>query len=889
MKKPECSSSTHEASLQLKPDKILFRPIAASPEPAAAVPKRSPPLVAAEDLLDTNKALSEQWVTLCAQFPDIGKFDHKSITNYGNNEEESVKESRCERASRFLELVVSTLAKDAASISGKTVKDDLIKIYVVTFQRVTYSLLSLVLAANEDPSQSPPQPQQTLDELMGRRAVLNDFLLLIMQDRKNSPLLSQQDVSLMQIVRESVNQLHERLANVPKSPNARNVAYFLYYQFQTLAMLSAFNESRSFMKTAASDCIRLAFETLERSLRASMGSAALKEAYTLPIDGHETWMVDQQPHVKIAVQFGKKKLALVQLGAGSASPLFSLRYIAIYYALKITQMMISRKIFTFEERTLETIAIVLKDTAELLGQALISPPKELTRVEIALNEDLACFNVIKRILPSGDDPFAILEKLGYTRLIKELVGIHLATALKLGLVAPAELKSEPVSYKRVHDYVAGVFNFVSRLRDIKSSKLSKIATKTTKASIGNLAEEVFGEIIGTIDTMSAAESSLLVLKTYVVEHLFNCKNVVSRQTAEHLIRLIESKAFHFTSPNTFAELDPAAPGKENKLNKTNNRRIVTLLNEVVAYDKNWAETILGHMMGQIKPLYSREEQLFGLYKLIYCAVANEVHDNASFSSKFLINTAPVARPTRATYTEYESRSENKAVQAFLDIKGVDQLFEILQVTYKAMLLEPGRAIQPFSAAARMTEQLFLNLNSIPAVAEQVLLKSPGIATEFLEFFALGEHVQTVVVSFMQRLLAAIKYSGNSAKFQASPDIRNAYFPLRLLDFVRSQPRERTVPLLELLVNFVAPEAGVRSLEQIQSVMMGSQALDTFFSVVRSPGPSAGIVLELFVRFLGGLQFHNDTVAIQIAGSPVLAKKELYQFIKGEIVQVASIV
>ncbi len=902
MKRPDRSPSVHESSPLAKPDRVLFRPLELprGSDPAAASQR---PLVPASpaDLEDTNKEIAAQWAKIRGQFAGTDKLDFKSVISYWKGEEKALDE-RCAHVCAFFDLVIQTLGQYATSLSGKTVREELLKIYVIVFRQVSVSLQTLVLFREEN-EPSAVQDKE-LSVLLSQRGTLNDFLLLLMQDRKNGAVLGQYDVSLMQVVGQSVSQLHDRLLRAKKLRNPSAVAAMLHRDFESAAILAGFNECRMLTKAASCDCIRFAFEMLERGLRTSVSVRVFKELYSQPLESGEEWTEGPLGHVRLATRFGKKKLAVVKLGTGSAG--FSLRYISAYYALKLVQLLIAKKAFHEEEKMMETVAMVLKDTDETLGRA--GTAADLVRIELALNENLVCFNIIKRVLPVADDPFVLLDKLGYIQTLKGALETHMAAALRLRLVAfncpvgqPVE---EAVSYKKTHDYVAGAFGFLNHLKNMKSSRPLKSTSKSSKGSVSVMTEERVGDIISTIDSAVSSEPELLVLKTYLVEYLFDNRHVVSRQTAEHIIRLIGSVAFHFTSPaDGFKDLEPGHEAKpQDELEKLNSRRIAMLLSETIAYDKAWAEIILKHMMEQVMVLYRKEEHLFGLYKLIYCVLTHEVHDNVSFSQTILKNWPEEL--TYARYSQCEHLSEDKAVQAFIDVKGIAGIVGILQLTYKAIMLQAQNVdgTKPISIAVQMTEQLFLRLNDIPAVAEQTL-SQPALVGEFLECLSLGPHIQRVIVSLLQKLLANVKYGSGKVAVPGSPD-RTAYLPLRLLDFVTSRAKpgrpELTgplLPILDLLVSFVVPEPGLHSISVHQAVLNSNGALAAFFQIVRDnqyhqtvlrpdrSTPLVGKLLGALLSFTGGLQYQNDSVAAEVSDSPLVARKGLYRFLKDCVNQV----
>ena len=855
-----------ESTSQVKAKRILFRPLSdksGSTDVATSVPVTKSPC---EDILESSKSLSEEWTTVYPLFSSLDKFDHASLSSYSDTE----LEKKCAAALDFFHKATEALCM--ASLSGKTLKDDLVKIFIICFYRATNELLAYI---SEEENSEPPE------KALKRLATLNAFLLLMLQDRKNPAILAPHDVTLMQIISEALNAVHEKLANSTKK-DVSSAAYFLYYLFQALAMLTALNEGRNFMKSAANDAIKFAFEAFEISLRISISHPILKEVYGYPLGEGEKWEKTKEKYVKASVGFDKKKFSVIQIVSDLGPPKFTLRYINLYYALKIIQLLIPRKIPGLDERVLEIIAIQLKDMSECLEMKTSHKNfplgEDIVNVENVLNQNLACFNIIKRILPCVGDPFSILDKCGYTRFLKVLTENHLSMALRFQLAAVIEQSggsdvvenmASEVSYKLTHDYISGVFNFLNRLKNANTNKAVKTPIKTSKASISSFVEEIMGEIINRIDTVQSSSANMTVFKAYIVEYLFDNKCIVSKQTAEYIIRLVESKAFHFTSPEVLKGPLPKDETVESAVETLTNKRIVILLNEIMAYDKAWAETIWHHLIGQIKTLFEKDEEcmLFGLFKLIYCSLTNEVHSNYTFYSRLFDSRVSKVLDYKA-YVENEPKGESKSVKAFIDVKGIYDIISMIQASHH-------KSPEPKSIV-KMTEQLLLELIRIPSISEQILKQQPpSVVVEFLECAIAYPHVRDVTFDFLQTLLAVVKYNQRMAVVAAND--KSSYLPLTVLDFIKTRGKEDNVksmiPFIELLINFVvAREVGAPSIVIHQTILNKSMSLDFLFQILNSNSntPLVGKILGLFLKFLGRLQTHNDQVAADISNSSLIS-------------------
>eukprot|EP00826_Nyctotherus_ovalis_P028508 TRINITY_DN22519_c0_g1_i1.p1 TRINITY_DN22519_c0_g1~~TRINITY_DN22519_c0_g1_i1.p1 ORF type:complete len:152 (-),score=14.72 TRINITY_DN22519_c0_g1_i1:9-464(-) len=111
----------------------------------------------------------------------------------------------------------------------------------------------------------------------------------------------------------------------------------------------------------------------------------------------EVWRPSAKKCMKVARTFGKKKFAVVKIGAGS--PGYSLRYISLYYALKGLKLLPTKAAQSLNEKMLESLSKVLRDHCEHLQTRINSKScYDITGVEIVLNEVLVSLNCLKHLL-----------------------------------------------------------------------------------------------------------------------------------------------------------------------------------------------------------------------------------------------------------------------------------------------------------------------------------------------------------------------------------------------------------------------------------------------------------------------------------------------------------
>eukprot|EP00826_Nyctotherus_ovalis_P026462 TRINITY_DN20664_c0_g1_i1.p1 TRINITY_DN20664_c0_g1~~TRINITY_DN20664_c0_g1_i1.p1 ORF type:complete len:274 (-),score=67.63 TRINITY_DN20664_c0_g1_i1:34-855(-) len=214
--------------------------------------------------------------------------------------------AKCRLALNFFKAFTHT--KPPAT-SLRTVKDDVLKVYVVTFNYVAGFFVKWicgqVLSSREE-----------MEEGFGDVKVLNEFLMLSLGEQKNPFTLGRHDASLIQIIRKALDETHKQFNTSAKLHDCTLTARFLSHLYQALAMVVALNEGRSFMRTAALDSIKAAFDTFIRLYEQTLGNPVLTGVYTLLLGKDEVWTPLAKAHAKAAVEFGKKKFGVVWISGG---------------------------------------------------------------------------------------------------------------------------------------------------------------------------------------------------------------------------------------------------------------------------------------------------------------------------------------------------------------------------------------------------------------------------------------------------------------------------------------------------------------------------------------------------------------------------------------------
>jgi hypothetical protein len=856
-----------DACVLLKSKKLLFRSLKDNIEPPQTK----------ESSNDSDKQITELDSPFL-QFTDLEKYDYRNITLY----DEKGMDVMCDMA---LEHFKHFTDKVALKFSVKCIKDELVKIFIICFNYISNYL---VLCISNENDLSGEKVMKALDQLL----ILNQFLLFTLNEKKNPIILGQYDIAITRIAKEAIDQVHKQLTTPDKCKDKVFIATFLCYQLQILAMMVALNEGRNFMKTAATESIKTSFETFGFSVKSSISNPLIKEIYRTHLGDNETWVTLDQEHIKAAIGSDRIKFYIIQLSSQIKSPRFSLRHMTLFYLLKFLQLFSLEENVTIKEHIFELIASVLKDNLEFVEEKALKKDltlEDMISIEIAFSESLVCLSMLKRTAPKTSDHSALLDKLGFMHFLKPVIECYLKLALKFHLIVTfskdtgynEESKWKSVSYRTTHDYVSGIFNFLHKVKNAKDQVgLTRISRSgSSAATILTLVEEILGTLIKSIDFIEGTDNELLMLKVYLAEYLFDNRLTMSRQTAEHVIKLITSKRFHYTSPHPLLDSESQ---QELPLEEITNKRIITLLQHIIEYDKTWAEIILQHLVKLIPELLRDEECLFGLCKLIYCGVTGEFRDNSSFYKKiFKESSEPL---TFQSYNKIEPRGESKAIKGFIDIKGVSELTNTLLTkfyTNGTKLIESDRVI-------RMVESLFLEIIGLPLISHQVLSEIPLIIS-FMEYIKIGPDPNAVIVKFLEKLLAAIKYKSKiHEKVHELINEKSNYLPRHIITFIRTNIQSKntrdvmlTIPFIELLVKFITQEPKAPSVKGHQTAIGNIVDLEMLLDEQKEHmnEPYIGQMLKVFLMFLGKLQENNKTEAIKLNNSSIIREKKFYKFFK----------
>ena len=739
------------------------------------------------DILEISPEIAAEWTKLSQDFVWLNKFDYKTITTQIQPNAPTL-EIPCTKANSFFESLMAKLGPEAEKLSGKTVKEETLKVFVVNFQWVSHSLIDVLTTPSGTFHPLSEAEASRVKALLHQREVLNDFLLMLLQDRKTSVVLQQHDNSILQIITKTVSMMQERLGLLAQVLDLQCTIQFFYFHFQSVAMLAAYNENKKFMKNSAFDGFKAAFEILERSLGISRSSFVFQEIYDTPIDFHENWLPWKGSCVYLATKFGKKKFSMVGV---HSEPKPTLRFVNLYYLYKITQLLISRKIFVLEERTMETLASTLKCNAETLSGRLFGTKAEpaLTRgpTETLLNENVICLKFIETLLSTVDDPLGVLERLGLSRYLRAVMQNHVSAAVsgEFYVLAP-DIKGtegrggeEVFSWNGGHDYVAKVFKFVTQMKYMEYPQ--KSADKAIKYPMSVFADDLAIELVSSVGKgLESKNKGGILLQNYLAEYLCDVRNPVSQQLAEKVLKVIASAAFNFLGPATLEFHKHAvdkSPRKESDLVEdlrgASAGKIVALLNRIVWSDQKCANSVLEYILTWVKLRLLTEQQLFGIYKLLYqilhadSEISNEALEGILMGNGQSQQTGEQAKDLLSLGAGL-AEERNRPLIAFVGIKGTLLLANELAAAYIQLSKAPSLSLV---TSIILTENMLLYLHSIPGVAK-TFLKAAEALNPLLEASLALTSPSGFLLQFLRSLLPASSVSPGEC-----------YAPMTVLQFV----------------------------------------------------------------------------------------------------------
>ena len=807
--------------------------------------------------LEETDSKSKKWEKILNLFPDLDKYSVDTISSY------EVLAKECNEIIKYFESTKSKVVIN--DLRSNFLKDKSIMIYITSYNFTT-KVVSKLLGEKTDAAET----QQALKGLL----TLRYFLLINIDDEKNQVILGKYDIPIYKIIKETIQCISQSITKLGKSANVSLIGRFLYCQIEILFALLALHERSNTSDTL--EFFKESFEFLCEFLKTSYSNNTFKEILSHEITHDEKWETEEKNNSKAAVIFGRRKFSLIQLKTGN--PKLSVQYLILYNLLKTLKSFNLSTIESLKESILETLGLFFKNSLVVLiamKKQPVSRGQDLLPVELFFNEIAISFDIIKRMVPKLDIPFPLLEKYKYTEFCKPLIVnynmlvlesrlISFTNALK-GNAKSLEEFVDVISYKTSHDYVSTVFKCLNKIN----------SNKKLTSSLILLLEDVLAGIVECLDSLGGIKNSIQILKVYIAEYLFDNKSNLSHNMFGSIVKLLETNTFRFTAPGNLNE-----PFSVIELEDLTNKRMLLLLKKAIEHDQECAQTTLIHFFELLGKHIKDNISLFGLCKVIYCAIIGEVLDNTSFYNKVYKEKRPEIN--YELYMKNRDKKITKGMQVLIDIKGINSMIDLLLESFNESKNENN---------IKLIEWLFLELSGIQFVSEE-LIKEPCFILKFLVYSNKNIYVTT---NFMIQLLSVIKYNPNIVSNE-SIDSKN-YLPICLMNIIEKNiPNTNNtqfnaeikdvVPLLGLVAYFFSYEEKLHSIKIHQSIFIRDIKLNNLFkTLINSCKENIGDLIQYILLLIGGLQKDNDDAYVHITGLNLISEKKLLIFIKSIISQV----
>ena len=747
-------------------------------------------------------------------FPGLSNFNHSTIKSYNTSD----LNIECKAAlTLFTDIILSV--RDGRM----ELKEDLLKISLICLQYCNICLKKSGFRA---------EGNNCIKHLRAIQSILAMWI-----DHRNNKAIEDYLTIIYKLTCTSIELAYESLMKT------KTIVSYLSCQYQTLGLLIKLSNYKG---DTGTELIKLCIESLEKAVRETI---TRKECNEFQLGYNENWTLHSKKYV--ATIFNRKMFSAIRIGAGA--PKYSIRYIVLYYISKGLKFLPIKTVQFLSEKIMESISEVLKERCKYLLNKIGSRMRyDITEIEIILNEVTVSISIIRQLLFNVKNCITLLIKHEYNDFLKPLLNSCLTLILKLKLVTNTEDSTEMISYRTTKDYLSVIFLFMAEVRTMKKP-LRYGAKKTKNIALSAIIEETIKPFINDIDDIP-------YIKHYVIEYLFDCKEIVTRQTAEDVIKLIGSKIFNFTASSKF---------NTTPMEVLTNKRILKLLSIIVETDKAWAKTVFLYLLELIAK-HTKEEYLFGLCKLVYCGVIGKVYDDNEFVKVVFANE--INEMDYEVYIENEDKRNSKAVRGFVEIKGIKELIKILLTCYSDYTDNIREII--------MISNLVLELINIPLISEP-LLNTPSFLLEFATY----SNANKFRVRLTRRLLLLAKY--NPKVIDSNTINKDTYLPFHLMKTIKcsilSNQIEEVLPIANLLIEFLnenVPSFYQTTVDEIAE-------LEVLVDKLKESDNSGAMVLFLF-KLIKGLQRQNEAVKANINNSKLMQENLLIKLVKYKISKVTLI-
>ena len=209
----------------------------------------------ADDIARKIQNLLEKWRSLVQLFKDLPLFDYKNVIDYVKQHQDCI-DMLCENVALFFSFLLQIISQEMIAYSNKVIQyskfsiqvldikffkeDDFMKIFAIHLSYLT-KLLSLQVHFLKKQLN-----EKDIKELLIRRQTLNQILLYMLCNLKVSCFLAPYDRAFLQILHQSIDEMHESLSINNDSFDSTSFATAFYYNLETLAMIASCSKSMKF-------------------------------------------------------------------------------------------------------------------------------------------------------------------------------------------------------------------------------------------------------------------------------------------------------------------------------------------------------------------------------------------------------------------------------------------------------------------------------------------------------------------------------------------------------------------------------------------------------------------------------------------------------------------
>lgn len=757
------------------------------------------------DNLEDLKDIASRCTSIQALYPCFETYSEKTITLYISDYKKEVQNNYKKACELFALLAKFSTGYFALN---QKIKIEMLKIYVLTIQENASQFMQIFSSTPKEEirikdSQSP----------LNDSFALNNFLYTFTQESD----VYEYYKPIFRVLCDTIRLIQQKMHHIPFI-NSSTIANFLYSQYFSLNLLVAYYEEASASNEDANDGIKAAYEFLLEMLIQSLKSLA----FQLPIFGQEQWVKGKKEHLKNSNFWGRRRLSVIFINEGSQeSPAFTLRHAILFSFLSFYRLMTIRKIPKKEDRALEAVAEIIKKNTMTTNDRV--DHKKSLNTEAMLNENIYLLKILKQFLKNAKDPILILEQAHMKQYLNLLLFMQLYVALTnklVLLITPKEInqignENSVLNYRTTQDYISYVIKFLDNIRFVKGE---------ADPPLMNFANQTLLEILGNVgkDLNKIKRSYICIMKCYLVEYTSYIPEI------ELGLNLITGKIFNFVAPQTLTLSDYNSD--EDLLEEEAAIIIVKWINSMSFMNQKWASIIFKCLIKEAKVGTSEKEQLFGIFRLIYCATMNKIVDYKSFHS--LVVNNPEIESTIELQKQYENNViiENNLLEIFFEVQAVDELFEKLITCYTSGVIE--KETQKMSVS--MTENFVVYLHNFPAICER-LLGSPKKVIYWIESIVKKPEIPKFVLILISKLLCAVKCR-KTLPAQGTED--NTYLPLMIFNFLNDRLQKYDYnfqsliyPLFKLLSQFIPIELLTPSIVCHQDILSTYPRVETFLKIL----------------------------------------------------------